>query len=92
MTESYYAQDQDFLVFRHRSEVAGLAARAAGHHHEAPLHERRERIIGHLLRGSFDGDYYSFMKFNPAQPNPAALQLAQALGRRLDQLVDEGQL
>ena len=92
VTESYYAQDQDFLVFRHRSEVAGLAARAAGHQHEAPLHERRERIIGHLLRGSFDGDYYSFMKFNPAQPNPAALQLAQALGRRLDQLVDEGQL
>ena len=92
VTESYYAQDADFIVFRGRSEVAKLPQRVVTHQPDESLDRRRHRIIAHLLRGSFDADYYSFLKFDPGHPAPGALKLAHALGHRLDQLIAEGQL
>jgi hypothetical protein len=92
VTESYYAADDDFLIFRERQEVAGLGQRVLQHQFSAPLDRRRERIISHLLRGSFEADFFSFQGFDPASPSAGAKDLAQALGQRLDQLIAEGQL
>ena len=56
------------------------------------LQGRRERIIAHLLGGSFEADFFSFQGFDPANPAPGAQGLALALGHHLDLLIDEGQL
>lgn len=92
VTESYYATDPDFLIFRERDEVANLAQRVLASTFADPVEVRRERIIANLLRGSFEADFFSFQGFNPERPTAGALGLAQALGSRLDQLIAEGQL
>lgn len=92
VTESYYATDADFLIFRERSDVARLAHRVLTATFTDPVSVRRERIIANLLRGSFVADFFSFRRFDPSKPAAGALALAQALGQRLDQLTTEGQL
>ena len=92
VTDSYYAEDADFVIFHHRAEVAGLPQRVRDTHFDVDLSLRRERIISHLLRGSFEADFFSFQGFDPENPSAGALQMAQALGRQLDQLVSEGEL
>ncbi len=92
VTESYYATDPDFLIFRERGEVANLAQRVLASAFVEPVEVRRERIIANLLRGSFEADFFSFQGFDPERPSASALGLARALGRRLDQLIAEGQL
>ena len=89
VTESYYARDPDFLVFRERSEVAGLGNLVLHHQFADPIEQRRERVIGQLLQGSFEADFFSFQHFDPASPSPGARSLAKALGHRLDRLVAE---
>ncbi len=86
VTESYYASDADFLVFRDRAEVADLGASVLQHRFADPIETRRERVIGNLLRGSFEADFFSFQRFDPSNPNPGARSLAKALGQRLDEL------
>ena len=90
VTDSYYSNERDFVVFRQRGDVAGLPARVAQASFDMPLPARRERIVEHLLRGSFDGDFFSFKAFDARRPSPQAVQMAAALGRRLDQLQDQG--
>ena len=92
VTESYYAEEPDFVLLRERAEVPGLAERAVANHFADPVEARRERIITHLLRGSFEGDFFSFQRFDATQPSPGALRLARAIGQRLDQLIHEGHL
>jgi len=87
VTESYYAREPDFLVFRERAEVAGLGKSVLDHRFANEIEQRRERVIGHLLRGSFEADFFSFQRFDPLSPSPGARSLAKALGHRLDQLV-----
>jgi hypothetical protein len=84
--------ETDFLMLRERGEVTDLAQRAVANRFSDPIEARRERIIVHLLRGSFEADFFSFHDFNANQPSAGALNLAKALGRRLDQLVSEGLL
>ena len=92
VTESYYAIEPDFLIFRERAEVARLAHRVLTSTFSDQLDARRERTIINLLRGSFAADFFSFRGFDPAKPSAGALALAHALGQRLDQLTSEGQL
>ena len=92
VTESYYAGDPDFVIFRERDEVPNLAQRVLANAFMDPVEVRRERIIASLLRGSFKADYFSFQGFNPERPSAGALDLAHALGQRLDLLIAEGQL
>ena len=92
VTDSYYAEEPDFVIFRERPEVAGLGQRALAKTFADPVEQRRERIITHLLRGSFEADFFSYQRFDPKSPSAGALGLARVLGQRLDQLIAEGQL
>jgi hypothetical protein len=86
-TDSYYTNDDDFVIFRKRSEIPGLPARSESCDLGAvALRARQERIVRKLLRGSFEGDFFSFRDFDPRRPE-GALQLAHALGNRLDRLI-----
>ena len=91
VTESYFSNESDFIVFKARDEIGKLPKRVAETDLAAvPLEQRQRRIIGELLRGSFDGDFFSFKRFDNRNPPVSAHRLAQALGSRLDQLVEEG--
>lgn len=92
VAESYYSNDDDFILFRQRDDIGQLPARAAAASFDRPLIERQQRIIRQLLRGSFEGDYFSFKGFDADNPAPGALVLAQALGQRLDQLIAENRI
>ncbi len=87
VTDSYYTNDDDFVVFRSREEIRDLPQRAmADRLQTVDLPTRHKRIVRQLLKGSFDGDLFSFKNFNPAQPTHAASQLGLALGQRLSEL------
>lgn len=92
VTESYYSNNNDFIVFRRRDEIGQLPTRAAVASFGEPLIKRQQRIIRNLLLGSFEGDFFSFKGFDAGNPAPSALTLSHALGRRLDQLIAEGRL
>lgn len=91
-TESYYSNEEDFILFHRSADIGQLPARVAAAAFDGPLIERQQRIIRHLLRGSFEGDFFSFKRFDAGSPAPGALGLAQALDRRLDQLAAEGRI
>lgn len=89
VTNSYYTNPDDFVVFREREEVKLLPTRISSLtsiSENVSLPESQERIIRKLLRGSFEGDFFSFRNFNNENPAPTALHLAQVLGQRLNQL------
>lgn len=89
VTDSYYTNDHDFVIFRSRDEIQDLPQRAmADRLQTADISARGERIVCQLLRGSFDGDLFSFKNFDIAQPSKAASQLALTLGQRLDELAE----
>lgn len=89
VTDSYYTNEQDFVIFRSRDEVQDLPRRAMADQLKVVDTQRKgERIVRQLLRGSFDGDLFSFMNFDIAQPSKAASQLALTLGQRLDELAE----
>ena len=93
VTACYYSNDEDFVVFRTPEEVDDLPARVVQTAlTDQPLVQRQRRIMSQLLRGSFEGDFFSFQRFDATQPSPGALRLARAIGQRLDQLILEGQL
>jgi hypothetical protein len=92
VTDSYYTNQDDFILFSKREEVKVLPERVLAERRSGiSLQERKERIIGKLLRGSFAGDFFSFKDFDCRKPTPTALHLAQALGQRLVQLREKGE-
>ena len=93
VTDSYYSNDEDFIIFRTLEEVDDLPGRILRTDlTDQPLLQRQRRIMSQLLRGSFEGDFFTFKGFNPKNPSAGALNLAHELGRRLNQLAAEGQL
>ena len=93
VTDSYYTNEDDFILFRKREEVKVLPKRAQAERWRSfSLQERKERIVTKILRGSFAGDFFSFKDFDDKQPNLATLNLARALGQRLIQLSEKGDL
>ncbi len=91
VTDSYYSNDEDFIVFRSPQEVDALPQRVMQTDLATqPLEQRQRRMIGQLLRGSFDGDFFSFKGFTRAVPTPGTDAMARALGKRLDLLAAQG--
>lgn len=90
-TDSYFSNEKDFIVFKTSNEIDELPLRAVRTDGStASLGERRHRIVRQLLRGSFDGDFFSFKRFDKRNPPAGASQLARALGKRLDRLAEQG--
>lgn len=93
VAESYYSNDDDFIVFREPADVDRLPQRVLAADLSAqPLQQRQHRMISHLLRGSIDGDFFSFKGYRRDGPTSGTRLLAQALGRRLDELVEQGSI
>jgi hypothetical protein len=82
-TASYYTNDQDFILFSTRAEIADLPRRVI----EAPLptalDERQFRIVANLLAGSFDCNFFTFKGFNAKAPHPDVARLGMALGAQI---------
>ncbi|NJC41295.1 hypothetical protein GGQ87_001553 [Brevundimonas alba] len=90
--EAYYVgSDDDFIVLRSWDDLAALPERLDLTGEPADLRARQGRTIAHLLQGSFDADFFSFQKFDPSDPNPAAAELGRRLGQRLRQLGPDGE-
>ncbi|MCZ4316332.1 hypothetical protein O4H66_23270 [Comamonadaceae bacterium G21597-S1] len=85
---AYYTTPDDFLIFDSRAAVAGLPARVQAWPAAASLEQRQERILTHLLQGSFDGNFFSFQRFSADAPDPSAKPLAIELGKQLRILLD----
>lgn len=90
--ESYYSNESDFIVVKNRNEIKNVGMLAEAARFNDSIDRRRSRLITNLLQGSFEGDFFSFQKFDARNPDPGALALSKALGRRMDQLLAEGRL
>ena len=92
VTDSYYSNESDFIVFRNREDIKRLPARTLAHGFNETLEQRQNRIVAHLLRGSFFGDFFSFRGFDSNHPTQQVRALAAAIGSRLNQLIAQGKL
>ena len=93
VTDSYYSNDEDFIVFRSPEELDLLPQRVLNFDPATQvLVQRQRRIIGQLLQGSFAGDFYSFKSFSHVKPTAGADTMALALGNQLDLLAAQGQI
>lgn len=88
---NYYSNDAEFICYRDPEEVDGLPGRVEVTPPPEDLKARQSRIVAHLLKGSFEGDYYSFRGFDSRAPKPTAASLGRALGKRIHALGPEGQ-
>lgn len=82
-TETYFTTPDDFILLRHRNEVAALPARVEATPSVADLPARQRRIIAHLLRGSFAGEFMSFKGYGTGSADPRVPALGAALGTRI---------
>jgi hypothetical protein len=80
-TSCYYTTAEDFILFNHRSEIANLPKRVEASAPPADLAARQRRIITHLLKGSFESDFFSFKGFDPATPKAGVAELGVGFGR-----------
>jgi capsular polysaccharide biosynthesis protein len=89
VTDSYYTNDEDFVVFSDRDQIADLPQKINLHKQQnKDLSKRRERLVSKLLKGSFKGNLFSFQNFNPNRPSESAKELAINLGKRLNDIMD----
>lgn len=86
---TYYVTSEDFVTFNSREAVANLPEMAANWQPSTALSSRQHRILSHLLQGSFEGNFFSFRRFNRAAPDPSATVLAEQLGQRLRVLLQK---
>lgn len=86
-TPTYYVTREDFVTFNSREEVSHLPKAVASWQPSTPLLSRQHRILSHLLQGSFEGNFFSFRRFNRVSPDPSAKVLADHLGQRLRTLL-----
>jgi hypothetical protein len=82
-TENYYTTPGDFILLKQRSDIARLPAMVAAMPVPDDLPVRQNRIIANLMQGSFESDFFSFQKFDPASPSTGATELGQLLGAEL---------
>ncbi|MCB1999876.1 MAG: hypothetical protein KDH93_05520 [Rhodoferax sp.] len=80
---TYYTTPGDFLTFNSRAAIPDLPALVQATPPATALEQRQERILTHLLQGSFEGDFFSFRGFSSDAPHPGAKTLAEELGRQL---------
>lgn len=80
---TYYTTPGDFLIFNSRAQLPGLPGQVDTWPATESLEQRQERILTHLLQGSFQGNFFSFRGFAPDRPDASAKALAIELGRQL---------
>ncbi len=80
---TYYTTPGDFLVFDSRAQLSGLPGQVGSWPAAPSLEQRQQRILTHLLQGSFQGNFFSFRGFAADRPDPSARSLAIELGRQL---------
>lgn len=81
--EAYYYTTGDYIPLTAKADIPHLPARLEATPAVSDLRARQERIVTHLLKGSFPGDFMSFRGFDPAEPDPAVSLLAKKLGEEI---------
>ncbi len=89
-TPTYYCTPSNFLTFDHRDTVHSLPQQVDSWRPKDPLPTRQAQILTHLLEGSFEGNFFSFKRFNRDAPDPSATELARNLAPLLRTVIAKG--
>lgn len=81
--EAYYYTPGDYVPLRAKADIPELPANVAAASAVGDLRARQERIVTHLLKGSFPGEFMSFRGFDPNNPAPSVRALGERLGEEL---------
>lgn len=81
--EAYYYTPGDFIPLRAKADLPALPERLEAAPELTDLHARQARIVRHLLKGSFPGEFMSFRGFDPDAPDPSIRLLAGHLGEAI---------
>lgn len=68
VTEPYYATEQHYLHVRDFAAIDGILDRVRNWRAPTDLDAARREMIRHLARGSVPGDYFTWRKFDAADP------------------------
>lgn len=88
---AYYVVEEDFVTLQTWEDLADVPERLIQARPPEPLKARQERIIGHVLRGSFQGPFMSLFGFRASAPGDDPGRMGVELGRRLRLLGPEGE-
>lgn len=81
---SYYSNDDDFVVMRRGEDIAMLPEQTTAFQDGMfDLHERQQRIIRDLMRGTFTCDFFSFRGFRADAPSEGATATGRVLGQQI---------
>ena len=81
--EAYYYTPGDFIPLRAKADLEVLPERLEATPEAGDLRARQFRIVRHLLKGSFPGDFMSFKGFDPGAPDPSVRLLGEHLGEEI---------
>lgn len=87
VTEAYYANEQQYLHVRNFKEIDDVAKRIERWSPPSDLPAARREMIGHLVAASVDGDYFTWRKFDRA--NPAHRDKVESLVRSLNRYLPQ---
>jgi len=78
--EAYYYTPGDFIPLRAKADLPAMPAQLAAMPAGGDLRARQFRIVRHLLKGSFPGDFMSFKGFDSDAPDETVKLLGERLG------------
>jgi hypothetical protein len=90
-SQAYYVVPEDFLVVTRWDDLASIPERLLSMEPPTSLKDRQVRIVSHVLKGSFDGNFMSLFGFNPKQPNTEVDQMGRELGKQLRLMGPQGE-
>lgn len=88
VTDNYYTNEHDFVIYRSRDEIPALPRRTSAFRMKDPISEVQTRLVHDLLKGCFDGDYSTFRNFEPDNPSSGATELGRNMGAHVAALLE----
>jgi hypothetical protein len=88
VTDCYYSNSDDFIIFRDRKDIEKLPYLVNAKIFKDNLESRRERIVRHLMSGSFCGDIFTFKNFNSSNPPKKIDILSNSLALSLKKIIN----
>jgi hypothetical protein len=84
---NYYSNDEDFITFNSINEINDLPRRVEKKKFVNSLRKRQNRIVNHVLEGSFESVFFTFKDFNKKNCNPLISTLGKKLGLIIKRLL-----
>ena len=79
---NYYSTDKDFILFKELCDLDKISIQCDAWKNNVELYARQTNVLSNLIKGSFEGDFFSFKDFGRKDSSDVVITLANNLGYR----------